>query len=258
METAKLIEMYGNCHTFTVPSGYEVTIREQNGNDDGILSNVSLNKDSASVNAFIQTIVVGVSFKEGLLSMDDVLGLRLGDKYCILIQSRIFSLGNTLKFSYEWVKGAPPTSYEEDLLNFVWDYTLPLPRPGEKGYFVDRIQPYASKEDYLYLTTMSGKKLRYKYLDGFGEQYLLKLPDYNTNINSKLYARELQMDIEGKWITVSDFKLFSAREMNQLRDDIDARDAQFEGAINVENPATGETRYISLISLHDFFFQRGI
>lgn len=178
MDKSKLISLYGNIHTFFTPSGFEVAIREQNGNDDAILSNVALNRDSASVNAFIQAIVVGMSHISGLPEPEDILNLRLGDKYCILIQSRIFSIGNILTFTYEWVPGLPPTTYEEDLSCFIWDYRKPIPVPGEPDYFVDRIKPYPSGLDNIYVsfTTRAGKELRYKYLDGHGEQYLLKLP----------------------------------------------------------------------------------
>lgn len=260
MDKVKLTSLYGDLHSFFTPSGFEVAIREQTGNDDGILSNVALNKDAASVNAFIQNIIVGLSHIEGLPTTEDILDMRLGDKYCILIQSRIFSLGNILKFTYEWVPGATPTAYEEDLNFFVWDYRMPLPKPGDPDYFSDRIKNYPVSVDqvYLYLTTSKGKKLRYKYLDGTGEQYLLKLPDSHTNINSKLIARGLEYQMDTTWITVSDFKLFSSREMGEIRDHLDSNDPQFDGTIVITDPQTNRTQYVSLIGLHDFFFQRGI
>lgn len=258
METGNLIKLYGNILVFTTPSGYEVAIREQNGNDDAILSNLALAKDSTSVNAFIQSIVVGVSYKEGLLSDADVLDMRLGDKYMILIKSRIFSVGPILKFQYEWVEGIPPTTYEEDLEHFVWDYVNPLPRVGERNYFKDRIQPYPKREVSPEFTTQRGHLVRYKFLNGYGEQYLLKLPDFNTHINSKVIARELEMQVDGKWIRVEDFGVFSSRETAEIRDHMEKMDPQFEGAITITDPSSGNIKYLSLIGLHDFFFQRGI
>lgn len=258
MDKTKLIGIYGSIHTFFTPSGFEVAIREQNGEDDAILSNVSLSREAASINAFIRNIVVGVSNKAGLLSDEDVLNMWLRDKYCILIQSRIFSAGELMRFAYEWVPGIPPTEYEEDLTQFLWDYQLPFPSEGQPNHSPQRIKPYVLKEEDLILELAPDKIITIDYLDGYGESYLLKLPENKTHINSRLFARNIRVLKGQESLKVENFSQFSSREMSKIRTWVDEVDPQFDGLVSIENPMDGTTRYLSMISLPDFFFPREI
>lgn len=135
---------------------------------------------------------------------------------------------------------------------------MPLPKVGHPDYFEGRIQAYPKGVSNPTITLPNGRSLRYKYLDGYGEQYLLKLPDFNANINSKLVARDLEEKVDDKWVPIETFKSFSSKEMSIIRDSIDKADPQFDGQVDITNPVTGETKYLPLISLHDFFFQREI
>lgn len=257
MDISKLTSIYGKISVFTVPSGFKVAIREQNGDDDAVLSNVALSKEATSVNAFIQGIIIGSSLKEGLLEEADILKMRLRDKYFTLIQSRIFSNGSILNFQYEWVQGAPPVDYEEDLSQFVWDYELPFPTKNSKDYFSGRIQPYPKAVEYPTLI-VGEKKIKINYLDGEGELYLLRLPDHRSSINSKLIARNIQMEVKGEWMPIESFAIFSSREMSRIRTWVDEVDPNFDGLISITDPSMGTSKLLPLISLPDFFFPREI
>ncbi|MFR4338542.1 MAG: hypothetical protein ACLT33_11415 [Lachnospira pectinoschiza] len=79
---------------FVAPSGYFYEIREQNGADEDILSNPVDARTLMNLTKFISAIVVKTDFTaKGKLSIEDALALPVNDRYAIIIQSRIFSLG---------------------------------------------------------------------------------------------------------------------------------------------------------------------
>ena len=124
--------LYGKKLTFKLPSGYEVTIREQNGEDDDILSNPVDAKTFMNISKFIAGIVTDTDITATrLLTADDVQKMPSLDRYTIMINSRIFSLGKTLEFRYDWegpAEGQVRTiDYEVDLKEeFLFDYgTIP-------------------------------------------------------------------------------------------------------------------------------------
>ena len=55
-------ELIGYNVTFTAPSGYEYTIREQNGADDDILSNPSEASTLINISRFIAGIVIDTNY----------------------------------------------------------------------------------------------------------------------------------------------------------------------------------------------------
>ena len=264
MELGNLIAQYGKVKELYTPSGFKVIIREQNGDDDGILSNVSLTKDSTSVNTFIQSVVVWAENgdkPDSTYTDLAVLGLRLGDKYFILLSSRIFSLGDLVKFEYTWGEELAPVAYEEDLAKFIVDYIKPFPKPGEVNYYRDRIQPYKFpiSETDVHYTLSTGKKIAFKYMDGFSEKYLMKLPEFQLSVNSRLIARELKLEVSGIYILVESFKVFTSKEMAEIREIIENLDPQFDGIVEVENPYERNQKVrLQLLGLNDFFFPRGI
>lgn len=95
--------LYGKKLTFKLPSGYEVTIREQNGEDDDILSNPVDAKTFMNISKFIAGIVTDTDMTATrLLTPNDVQKMPSLDRYAIMINSRVFSLGEILDFRYTW------------------------------------------------------------------------------------------------------------------------------------------------------------
>ena len=91
-------------HQFIAPSGFSYTIREENGEDEEILSNqADAMNGNMNITKFIAAIVVDTDFTDHhRLTVQDVLNLPFLDRYTIMLQNRIFSLGAVLDFQYKW------------------------------------------------------------------------------------------------------------------------------------------------------------
>jgi len=252
----KLREVYGDVLTIIAPSGHSFTIRQQNGEDDDILSNSKAVQDGTSTNRFIAGIVVYTDFTEnGKLNLDDAKNLKLCDKYFILITGRIFSIGQELKFTYKWDDIKEDTPYTEDLSLFIWDYTNPYPQEGEEGYFDQRIKPHLFGKDTIRtLTLKSGKEVRYTFMDGNGESFLMKLREDSTSINSEILARRLELKMQGGWVKVQNFKPFNAKDMQELRKDVTDNDPNLSLYSELEHPLTGKKISYPIIATPDFFY----
>jgi len=250
---AKLQQLHGNLRFVTLPSGDSAYIREQNGDDDDVLSNTQVNV-AAALTTFLSGICVWIESLDKNPSISEINALKLKDKYCLLMHSRVFSLGNVLKYEYEW-DSKDKYTYQEDLEQYLWDYTKPFPSEEDPGYFKYRITPYIFQRDtHRSFTLSSGKEVRYQYLNGNGEKSLLELAPGTRTINSNLRARELEVKVQGTYMKVENFKGFSPRDMQELRKDVDMYDEQFDGLSEVENPRTGQRTLLSLLGLIDFFY----
>jgi len=264
----------------TLPSGGWVIIREQNGDDDGIVSNASLQKDASSINLFVAAIVAYSPLaknKDNMLTLDEVLSMPVRDKYAIIIKSRIFSMGNLLEFTYIWDDSEGiPDNYEEDLMRFIWDYSSDFPHePKDKDYDAERVATYKVKPDvegWIYMDTQGKvglnvnalspdpnyKRLKFKLLDGFAERKLLVMGESGMSINTKFQMRELHTFIGGIWYKVESFKSFKPKEMATIRKVIADYDHEYEGNSIITNPRTDASVVIPLMSIPSFFFPQGI
>lgn len=258
---------FGNLAELLLPSGHTVVIREQNGNDDDVLSSFSKDDlDSNAINRFVAGIIIKNNYSwaktESRLNDKDILKLPLRDKYFIIMASRIFSLGHILKFTWDWKDDNHPIDYEQDLSEFMWDYKKPFPTtPEDPGFFKEMIKPYNGelKESSVRTFTLrSGKEIQYNLLNGIGENYLLKLPLEKRTVNAGLKARKLKLYVEGSWQEVVNFSSFTPKDMSDIRNDLDKYDSQFEGLIQVENPNSGQVIDLPLMNIPDFFFPREI
>lgn len=261
MDLSKAIQIYGSAEEHVLPSGNLVIIREQNGEDDALLSNVSMTKNFEALNSFIVAVTVHLSCSKNPEKpplIEEIMRLPLNDKYFILIASRIFSLGPKLIFEYPWDQDNPPAKYEEDLNQYIWDYTKPFPEPGMPGYFPERIRPYTGAS-FVELKLSSGKEFKYNFLDSYGEKYLLKLPQTDKHINQQILARDPQLKIDGVYQKVTSFAKFSSKDMAEIRKSISEMDPEFNGLTTLENPyQAGEVEKLSIIQIPDFFFPREI
>lgn len=74
---------------FTAPSGRLFEIREQNGEDEEIITNPVDSKNLMNLTKYISAIIVKTNAtKSGRLTIEDALKLPLLDRYCILFNSR--------------------------------------------------------------------------------------------------------------------------------------------------------------------------
>jgi len=258
--TAAEIAGMGNLKMVTLPSGHYVKIREQNGEDDDILSNPLTAQTGDNFSHFICAIIVETDLTPtGKLNLKTIKEMKLRDKYVIILASRIHSLGETIYFHYDWGKPTGQHKYGEDLNTFIWDYQTEFPFKGMPGYHPYRAQPYMNgSETHRELDLKSGKKVRWRYLTVGDERGLLDKPLESKTKNLDLRIRDLELLVDGVWIRVENFKSFNLREMMEMRNDVKTFDTDFMPLTDIKNPSTGETVEYPIIGTTDFFYPEEI
>ena len=243
---------------FTAPDGNIFEIRESTGEDEAAISKVGDLQDGSNVTKFISNIIISSSIKEGRLTHEDTAKLKASVRYYILLKSRIFSLGPIMKFGIKFsgeLEKNKEYQFTEDLCKFDWDLSTKPPVEGEEEYNPDRIRAYPNgTETERLLTTSSGKEIKYQYLTGNSEKYILQRDTNNVDITLAFSSRELEMKMEGKWVRLQNFRGLTAREMNEIRSDIRINDITFEMNSEVKSPDTGQLLVIPLAAQSDFFF----
>lgn len=246
---------------FFGPSGFQYEIREENGADEEILSNLASIKKGTNISEFISAIVVDTNFTEsGKLTVEDVLNLPMLDRYAILLQSRIFSLGNMLEFVYEW-PNIGPVRYEQDLEELIFeDYGHAIPeeekkaKPNALPVYPDLEVAIACNFKDYEVTLSTGKTIKFDYLNGNSEKYLLGIPEDKQTRNSDLMARNLHLKVGNHWDRVEKFSVFSIKEMAEMRKVISELDPVWLGLTEVENPETGEINKVPVMAQPRFFY----
>ena len=259
----KLKEVYGDVLSLISPSGHQFIIRQQTGEDDDVLSNAKGTEDGSSSNKFIQGIVVHTDITtNGKFNSDDARSLKLCDKYFIMVASRIFSIGQILKFEYQWEDMKTLTHYEEDLGLFIWEYgdsSKPYPEVGNPEYFKHRIAPHKFGKDKTRELTLSSEKLvRYTFMNGYGEKYLMGLPLDQQSVNAELRGRGLELKVGKNWVKVQSFKNFNPIDMMEIRKDVEDNDITTNLISELEHPKTGGKIEFPVVGCTDFFYPREI
>lgn len=250
--------------TLTAPSGYNYTIREENGADEEILSNQSLINGGMNINNFMSAIIVSSSIKSGPFTPKEVMDLPSLDRYYILLASRMFSLGDEVEFTYNWPNldgSVRPVNYVQDLKELIFkDYSQPPTqeeidsKPDALPYYTDREILQTIQFKNYEVTLSSGKKIRFDFLNGNSEHFVMKLPSDKQTRNSDLLARRLQLEVNGKWDLVQEFSLFSRKEIAELRQIVTRLDPTWWGMVEVENPSTHEKTKFPIFTAPRFFY----
>lgn len=246
---------------FIAPSGYSYTIREENGEDEEILSNQADMNGGMNIAKFLTAIIVETDFTaSGKVTLDDVLNIPTLDRNCILFKSRIFSLGPNVAFYYDWTQGrGEPTMYEQDLNELIYsDYSKEvseeeiLAKPGALPFYPEReIARQINFKDYEFTLT-SGKKIKFDFMNSRAEQEFLN-SDKQTR-NTQLLCRNLCLEVNGKWEKVQRFHLFSVRDMAEMHQVTQQVDPIWNALAEVTNPSTGEKTKYPIIMAPRFFF----
>lgn len=255
---------------FTLPSGYSCEIREQNGEDEEILSNPATIKNFMNINEFIAGIVTNTNFTtSGKLLVQDILKLPLLDRAVILLNSRIFSLGEELEFSYKWPrangsKDPQEFTYTQNLKDYLFEDYGVKPTEDELNNKPDAVPYYLLPEDPensgkvklrdLTFTLSSGKEIMWDVATVESEQYLMKLGIDNISRNKDLIARNLRLKVDNNWEKVQNFKLFSVRDMAEMRREILSSDPSFTGNTEIEDPITHNKTQVSILAVPTFFY----
>lgn len=244
--------------TVTLPSGRVFVIREQNGEDDEVITSYIHSEDNelAILDRFLANLVLSEEIEGSepvSVPLSTIQDLLVRDKYALLILSRIFSLGETLRFNFKTPNATEEEEYAENLSIYVWDYKKPFPKKGDDYYNPQRIAPYEFSERFLTFTLSSEKVITFDMLTAKAESLLVT--EQNTNINQELRVRNLRLrDESGKDQTVNNFSVFSARDMAEIRGLVRKNDPMYPLYTSVDDPITGEEIQIPLLSLPDFFF----
>lgn len=262
MDPKKIAETSQESIELVTPSGYNVTIRQQTGDDDDIATSAQFISKNENVNRFVQAVILSSEMSGGAKpTLEEILDMKLRDKYFIVIASRIFSLGPILKFEYEWPDHLV-AEYEEDLRDYLWDYSIPnseFPKPGDPLYSSERLKPHAKGIDKdMEFTISTGKIFKFTFINGHGENYLMGLPIDQLSKNAELKARDLRYQVDGNWVKVQSFKTFTAREMVEIRKNVFDVDEVIEILTEIPHPKTGETIQYPVIGNSDFLFPREI
>lgn len=255
---------------FTLPSGYSCEIREQNGEDEEVLSNPANIKNYMNINEFIAGIVTHTDFTaSGKLLVQDVLKLPLLDRAVILINSRIFSLGEELEFNYTWPRSKESKqpsefTYTQDLKDYIFEDYGKKPTEEELEAKPDAVPYYLLDGDPdndgkvkltdIKLTLSSGKEVMWDVATCESEQYLMKLGLDNVSRNKDLIARNLRLNVDGNWEKVQNFKLFSPKDMAEMRKEILSSDPTFTGNTEIEDPITHNKTQVSILAVPTFFY----
>lgn len=242
---------------FVTPSGVNFTIREQNGEDEDILSNPLDSRNLMNLTKFIAAIVVKTDCTpSGKLSVEDALNLPLLDRYCILLKSRIFSLGDEIEIQYTWPGTKEAVSYEDLVSNFVFeDYSnIPTEEEMNEKPFACPFYPNRDNLKDMRIELKSGKVIMFDCMTGKGEQYLLSLPEDKKTRNSELLARNLRLEVEGNPEKVTNFSCFSVRDMAEIRKAVAAYDPSFQGLTELEDPKTGDKIMFPIMASPSFFY----
>lgn len=246
-----------NVVDFYVPSGHRYTIREQNGNDDDIISNSVEAMSLMNISRFIAAIVVKTSASEsGVLTAEQAHRLPSLDRYCILLNSRIFSFGPELEFTEKWGGNLGEVEYSQNLNEFLFkDYSVTpesdelLAKPQAIPYY-----PMQGRVTDLEFTTSSGKTLKVDILTGEGESWVINLPLNKQTRNSNLMARNLRLEVNGKFEKVTNFSSFSPNDMKEIRTFVRENDPEWTGVTTITHPETGESRKKYIFAIEDFFY----
>jgi phage FluMu protein Com len=262
MKTAdeeNVFEFYrGNDLSFTAPSGHTFTIREQNGDDDEVLSLIHPENKEESIknfNIFLSKIIKDNSVNgKKYLESDEVYKLKLRDKYYILFKSRLHSIGTELKFKVKCPnkKCGKESQFREDLTRYDTDLSH---FDDEAPRYKYQITPYLSGKDLTAeFVLSSGKKLKYTYMNVEAEWGMTKLDTYSNNTD--LYARDLSLynPKSGNYEILGAYNLFSKRDMIEINGHIEDNDLQFMMFVELKCPKCKHEWEIPFLYSKSFFF----
>ena len=259
-EASTAASLSGKTLEFYAPSGFKVVIREQNGEDEDIISNTKKLLAGDAVHHFLAGIIQTIDDKK--VSSKDVENLRTRDKFYIMLKSRMFSLGHIIQYSHQCSNpncnkpdGAKDPVFEEDLSLYDKDFS-PEAKEDKREDFKYRIEPYLNPHRTRELTLSTGKVFRYKHLTGAEEKKSLTISTENITKNQDILLREPHwLDTETtKFQPLQNFKMYSSREMAEIRKDIALHDLPFEVVSECKCPYCNNIDKISLVTQSDFFF----
>lgn len=260
----------GQTKEITLPSGRVIILRENNGDDEGILSQLKDTKDSNNIDKYISSVVVKDLSKDKLpegefkgVTFAEVKKWPLNDKHYVLFAARVLSLGYEFKFKYQCqnpdcrdCKAKKKHKYTEDLKPFevpsggfnstrTEESLWPMPYP--KGSLME-----------ITHTLKTGKQIQFNILDGDLQKEGMDLPEEGINKNTPLMMRHLTLIHEGEKQRCYHLRMFSSKEMAEIRSVIDEIDPDWVPIVIIECPTCKNVVDLPLLGSPDFFYPTGI
>lgn len=242
----------GEEHTFTLPSGKVITIRESNGEDDGILSRMKSGSEGAHVYNYLASIIIEDHSTKTKPVASDIQEWLVNDKYYLLFKQRIVNLGQELIIAHtcENETCKKRNEYTEDLSEMDGDLSQKDYKPNEK-----QIPKYIGGDSKTIEFTSSRKtRFQFELLTGALEQKDLDTPDDARDINNPLLSRNVKIFEQGKWLQIFDFRRFPSKEMNEVRNFILKNDRTFNPVVSFTCPKCRTPYQATLFNMPVFFF----
>lgn len=254
MDTNEVL-FQGLTQTIILPDLEPIQIRETNGEDEGIISSLQDATTGENLNKFLAS-VVKIPTEEDLkrATVQDILNWPLNNKYYTIFKVRRLSLGDILKFNHTCTNPACGciTEYEDNISEYDNDFKNPTPG-------TNKIQPYPNgKYREITILLSSGKRVKWYVRDGNSEKVALETPLDSLNKNSSLIERNLQIANGDKYEKVTNFKIFSSKDMVEIRASVEKYDKAWDCTLTLKCPKCQNTDKPSLFSIPDFFFPTAI
>jgi hypothetical protein len=231
----------------TLPTGREFTFSEANAEQEGILTKEGNKAENEHFPKYLSAI--------SGLPLDEIMKWPLNDKYYAIIASRVLNHGPELKFDFEF-KEKQPITFIEDLTAYLEPDLV-----TQLGYAITEQtgtkvpKPYSfGKDSIREITLSSGKKIKYQFINSYGEKLIAKKSKENLDSNDIFKARFLEWDPQqkGDWIVVQNFREFSVRDTRELRADIIKYDTSWDLYLDIQEPGTNHKEEIPLVLVPGF------
>ena len=204
-------------HTFELPSGIEIELKEMTGAEEELLTNQRLIRSGDAINQVLRNCLVRIDDNTDP-SVNDVLDLLSGDRLFALVRLRQISLGDEVELeltcSSNTCRMANYTSVNLDEL---------------------KVTPYSEQREFDFLLSGSKKTVRFGYLDGHKEKRLASLRE--PNITSAMLIRIIEID--GQPPSKKSLAEMSMRDRNALRQEMARVDAGIDTVVEVECESCG-------------------
>ncbi len=198
-------------HTFTLPSGLEIELREMTGAEEELLTNQRLIRQGESVNQVLRNCILRIGEKAAP-AMQDILDLLSGDRLFALVRLRQISLGDEVNLELTCTN---PACREANHVTINLDEL--------------EVTSFGEAREFEFVLPSSGRTVRFGYLDGQKEKRLAALKE--PNISSAMLIRILELD--GKPPSKKALAEMSLRDRNALRQEMTRVDAGIDTAIEV-------------------------
>lgn len=238
-----------NLLTVLLPDQTQVVIRENNGNDEEIISRASTSKNLTNIPEYLSEIIVEADGEAKKVSKEEIMRWPISKKYYLLLMARIHSIGPELRFNYTYRGEKKPRVIVEDLRNFTLgseneQAVKPIARELQRGFSLS-----------------TGKQVKYTYLNTYGEQFAMEYEkDKISMATLPIRQRGLQCLMDSEWREITRFDIFNSREMSEIRSDINTHDKGFFPSIQIPSPGNPKeiVDELPLFLLDAFFYPEGI